>query len=211
VRRTNNNLLLPTEWPGEDTFAVIPISAACKTTCVVINGVCFFADATSWQYGRPAGVAFAFQVSANKIEPAPSKRRFNLLSKDCCRAPLGDERKPARPQVTLVIGRLACAGCREGLAGAGTCPNRSVIGPAGKPKRDRPSADAGEEVALGVSAQVVGAHVGDAPLIDVARGDEPFADEIAEPLGRIRINLVVVGGHQLEVIATRPPSGLTNE
>jgi hypothetical protein len=68
------------------------------------------ADAASWQYGRPAGVAFALQVSANSIEPAPSNRRLNLLSKDDCRAPLSDERKPRRPQVALVIGRLARSG-----------------------------------------------------------------------------------------------------
>jgi hypothetical protein len=68
------------------------------------------ADAASWQYGRPAGVALAFQVSENKIEPAPSNRRLNLLSKNDCRAPLADERKPRRPQVAFVIGRLAFSG-----------------------------------------------------------------------------------------------------
>jgi hypothetical protein len=55
------------------------------------------ADTASWQYGRPHGVTFRFQVSENSVEPAPSDRRFNLLSKDRCRAALADETEPMRP------------------------------------------------------------------------------------------------------------------
>jgi hypothetical protein len=151
------------------------------------------ADAASWQYGRPAGVAFAFQVSENSVEPAPSNRRLNLLSKDDCRAALGDERKPRRPQVAFVIGRLAFAGGAEGLAGARACPNRSVVGPAGESEGDGPSADAGEEMALGVAGEIVGAHVNDASLVNVAAGDVSGVDEVAEPLRCIGVDLVVVG------------------
>jgi hypothetical protein len=137
------------------------------------------ADATSWKYGRCAGVALRFQVSENSVEPAPSNCRFNLFSKDDCRAALGDERKPRRPQVALVIGRLARTGGAEGLAGATTCPNRSVIGPAGEAQGDGPSADAGEEMALGISAHVIGPHVDDASLVNVAGSDEPSCNEVA--------------------------------
>jgi hypothetical protein len=150
-------------------------------------------DAASWEYGRPAGVAFVLPVSENSIEPAPSNCRLNLLSKDDCRAALGDERKPRRPQVAFVIGRLARSGGRERLAGATSCPNRSIIGPAGKPEGDWPSADAGEEVGLGVTAEVVGTDIDDAALVNVSAGDVSGADEVAEPLRCIRINLVVVG------------------
>lgn len=153
------------------------------------------ADATSWQYGRPAGVAFAFQVSENSVEPTPSNRRFNLLSKDDCRAALGDERKPRRPQVTFVIGRLARACDGEWLTRARACPNRSVVWPACNSERDRPSSDASEEMGLCVAAEVVGPHVNDASLVNVSWGDVPFFNEVAEPLRGIRINLVVVGGH----------------
>src|SRR5581483_1005058 len=148
----------------------------------------------SWKYGRPAGVAFTFQVSENSIEPAPSNRRFNLLSKDCCRAALGDERKPRRPKVTLVIGRLAFAGGGEGLAGTTAAPNRSVVGPSGETQGIAPAADDGEEVALRVAAKVVGPHVDDAALVNVAWGDEASGDEVAEPLRGIRVVLVVIGG-----------------
>jgi hypothetical protein len=50
------------------------------------------ADAASWKYGRPAGVAFLFQVRENSVDPAPSNCRLNLLSTDDWRAALGDER-----------------------------------------------------------------------------------------------------------------------
>jgi hypothetical protein len=39
-------------------------------------------DARSRQTDRPDGVAFSFQVIANKIEPAVSNRCRNLLTKD---------------------------------------------------------------------------------------------------------------------------------
>jgi hypothetical protein len=128
-------------------------------------------DAASWKYGRPAGVAFRLQVSENKVEPAPSNRRLNLLTKDSLRAALADERKPRRPQVAVVIACLALAGGAEGLAGAGTGPNRSVIGPSGETQGDGPSADAGEEMALAVAAEVGRSHVNDASLVNVAGGD----------------------------------------
>jgi hypothetical protein len=97
--------------------------------------------------------------------------------------------------VALVIGCLAFAGGTEWLAGTGASPNRSAIGPSGESESDGPSADASEKVALGITSQIVWPHVGDASLVDFAWGDEPCADEIAEPLGGIGIDLVVIGGH----------------
>jgi hypothetical protein len=38
------------------------------------------ADAVCAKYGRPAGVAFRFQVCKYSIEPALANRSFNLLS-----------------------------------------------------------------------------------------------------------------------------------
>jgi hypothetical protein len=155
------------------------------------------ADAASWKYGRPAGVAFLFQVRENKVEPAPANCRLNLLSKNDCRAALGDERKPRRPQVASVIGRLSRAGCGEGLAGARACPNRSVIGPAGESEGNGPSADAGEEMALSVSGKIVRPHVNDASLVNVTWRDVASGNEVAEPCGGIGVNLVVVRCHNV--------------
>jgi hypothetical protein len=72
-------------------------------------------DATSWQYGQRAGVAFRLQVSENSVDPAPSNRRSNLLTKKNWRSALADERKPRRPQMAPVIGRMTLARNAEGL------------------------------------------------------------------------------------------------
>jgi hypothetical protein len=160
------------------------------------------ADAASWKYGRCAGVAFRFQVSENKVEPAPSNRRLNLLTKDCSRSALADERCPRRPQMTFVIGRLAAAGCAEWLAGVRACPNRSVIGPSGEAQGDAPSSDAGEEMALRVFSEVTGPHVNNASLIHIPRGNVSSINEIAEPLCGIWVCLVVIGGHWKLLICT---------
>jgi len=98
--------------------------------------------------------------------------------------------------VALVIGRLAFAGGGEGLAGTRSCPNRSVVGPPCKPESERPSADAGEEMALSIASEVVGPHVDDAALVNIAWRDVAGRDEVSEPLSGIRVNLAVVGGHK---------------
>jgi hypothetical protein len=71
----------------------------------------------------------------------------------------------------------------------------SIVAPAGKSESSRPSTDAGEEMALRVAPQIVGPHVDDGSLVDIAWCDVSGGDEVAEPLGGIGIDLVVVGGH----------------
>jgi hypothetical protein len=66
----------------------------------------------------------------------------------------------------LVGASLSFAGRAERLTGTTSRPNRSVIRPACKAQRVRPSADAGEEVALGVSTQVVWLDINDASLVN---------------------------------------------
>jgi hypothetical protein len=97
--------------------------------------------------------------------------------------------------VALVIGRLAFAGGAERLARATSRPNRSVIGPSGKSEGVGPPADAGKEMALRIAPEIAGSHVDDASLVDIAWRDVSGGDEVAEPLGGIRVDLVVVGGH----------------
>src|SRR5215471_10154435 len=152
-------------------------------------------DTASWKYGRPAGVPFLLQVSENKVEPAPSNCRLNLLSKDDCRSALADESHPRRPQVALVIGCLALAGAAEGLAWATSCPNRSVVGPPCESQGIRPSADSRKKVALPKPGKVSCMNIGDAALVDVAGRDLSGGDEVSEPSCGMGIILVVVGGH----------------
>jgi hypothetical protein len=58
--------------------------------------------AASWQYCRPAGVVFCFQVCEDSIEPRLLYRVCNLLAKDDCRLMLLDEPEESGPQVALV-------------------------------------------------------------------------------------------------------------
>lgn len=153
------------------------------------------ADARSRQTGRPEGVAESFQVSLNKVEPPEANRCFNLLAKDDCRVALLDEVAPDGPKVPLVS-KPRSAACRaERLTRTGPCPDGPLVRPSGKSQGGAPAADAGEEVALSESSQIIGPHVLDASVIDFPVRDHIAEDEVAQPLGRVRVVLVVVGGH----------------
>jgi hypothetical protein len=96
--------------------------------------------------------------------------------------------------VTFVGCTCSFARGAEGLAWAGACPNRSVIAPSGETQGDAPSSDAGEEVALCVSSEVICLHILDAALVDVACRDLPGRNEIAKPLRGVRVDLVIIRG-----------------
>jgi hypothetical protein len=55
-------------------------------------------------------------------------------------------------------------------------------------------------MALAIAAEIVGSYVDDASFVDVAWRDTTGGDEVAEPLRRIGIDLVVIGGHSFSVI-----------
>lgn len=148
------------------------------------------------QYRRPDGVAFSLQVCRNKIEPAPSNRRFNLFAKDDVRTALADEPEPFRPKVTGVLMRLLSAGCAEGLTGTGAGPDGAGIVPAGEPEGITPAADPSEEVALGKSADVGWLNKGNGAVIDFAISNHAFRDERTQPRDTERINLIVVSRHR---------------
>lgn len=48
---------------------------------------------------------------------------------------------------------------------------------------------------LGVSAQVIGSDIFDAPLVHIARCDMVCRDEVPQPLRCVRFDFVVIGGH----------------
>ena len=76
------------------------------------------ADARSAKIDRPEGIARAFHVSANSVEPREAVLARNLFTKDDSRAALADETEPGGPQVSLVGVAPALARSRERLAGA---------------------------------------------------------------------------------------------
>jgi hypothetical protein len=58
-----------------------------------------------------------------------------------------------------------------------------------------PDADPGEEVGLREALEVLRLEVNDAPFVHRAWRDVAGGDEVAEPLGRVAVDLVVEGGH----------------
>jgi hypothetical protein len=153
------------------------------------------ARARSRETNRPEGVTFSFQVSLNKIEPSVLKRCFNLLAKNNCRTALADEAEPFRPQMAVVSNAFLITRRREGLAGARACPNRSVIGPSGKPERVRPDTDSCKEVALCITSEVVMMDIFDTPFVNLAICNMAGFDQIPQPLSGIRIYFIVIGLH----------------
>jgi len=153
------------------------------------------AAARSAQIGSRCGIAHAFQVSEYSGEPFTSKLACNLLAKDNWRAADRDKAEELGPEVALVGCSGLLAGCAERLAWAGAGPEGPVIGPSSQSSCVSPSADAGEEVALRVVLKVIGLHLHDAACVHIASGYVPGGNQVAKPLGRIGVDLVVVGGH----------------
>lgn len=129
------------------------------------------ADARSAEIDRPAGVARSFQVSLYKVEPSEAVLARNLFAKDDARPELCDEVVEGWPKVPLVSKPAAFACRAERLAGAASGPDGAIVGPSGATERMAPDADAGEEMALRVPAQLVGSNILDAPFVNVAGRD----------------------------------------
>jgi hypothetical protein len=151
-------------------------------------------EARSRYNSRPEGVAVAFQVRLNKIEPRV--RFIRLLTKDDVRPALLDEWKPERPKVARIFEALAKTGFAEGPTRTGTGPNRSVIWPSGAPEAQGPESDASEEVDLGVSSDVFGLESLDRAFVDDAMGNLALLNEMAEPGGFALVVFVVEGTHR---------------
>lgn len=150
-------------------------------------------DARRREWDRPEGVAQGFQVSVYKVDPRVCVFARNLLSKHCCRAALADEVVEGWPQVPLVIKPSALACRAERLARTGTGPNRSVVGPAGAAQGQAPDTNAGEKVALGELAQVVGVNIFNAPFVNNAGRYVAGFNQVAQPLGGVGVDFVVIG------------------
>lgn len=158
-------------------------------------------DARRRERDRPEGVTQGFHVSVYKVDPRIRVLARNLFSKDDCRRALADEVIEGWPQMPLVS-KPASFACRaERLARAGSRPYLPVVRPAGTAQGIRPNSDAGEEMALCESAQFVRFNIFDTSFIYDAGGDEARRHQVAQPLGRIRVDFVVVDSHAAESCA----------
>ena len=153
------------------------------------------ADPRSAQICGPAAISQSFQVSAYSGEPFTSIRARNLFAKHRCRSALGDETLKSGPEMALIGMAFVLSCARKRLTGTGAGPARSIVGPPGKSQGVRPSADAGEKMALRITSKVARHDVGNAAFIDISCRDQTFCDEVAEPLRGERVYFVVVGGH----------------
>jgi hypothetical protein len=153
------------------------------------------ADARNRQIGKPAGISCCFQVSSYSGAPFKSIRARNLLSKEVCRATLGDKTEKSGPEVSFVGMAFSLSSARKRLTRAACGPDGFVIGPSCEAQGEGPSADAGEEVRLGEAAEVIGPHFQNAAIVHHARGDQAARDQLPQPRGGEGIELVVVCGH----------------
>ena len=152
-------------------------------------------DARSAQIDRPDGVTRCFQVSVNKVEPAEAVTACNLFAKHDARAALRDEAQPLGPEMPLVGKAKPAAGRAERLARTTAGPDRAAVRPSGETQRVRPRADAREEVALVIADKFLWRDIAYIPFVNVAGRDQARGDQVAQPLGSVRIVLVVPGRH----------------
>jgi hypothetical protein len=103
--------------------------------------------------------------------------------------------------VPLVFFTLLLARAAERLAGAGSGPDGSVIGPARQAQGQWPAADAREEMALNVALQIVRLYVGDAAFVHMTDRQISRCDQVAQPLRGIGIVLVVVNAFHVSTAA----------
>ena len=86
----------------------------------------------------------------------------------------------------------ALASGAERLAGTASGPNRLIWRPSGELKGMGPPADPAEKVTLDISFEVLRFDIPNIPFVNVARGKPPVPDQVAEPLGGVGLDFVVV-------------------
>jgi hypothetical protein len=120
------------------------------------------------QIKRCCGVTLAFQVRTYSIEPGECSRASNLLAKERVRSALADEPEQCWPEMARISCASSLACCAERLAGAGAGPDGAIVGPARESQGSGPSADAGEEMALGVLGEFMRGNFSDASFVNDA-------------------------------------------
>jgi len=94
--------------------------------------------------------------------------------------------------VPVVFDPELLSGAGKRLAGRRSSKDGSIVWPSGEAECETPAPDAGEEVVLGVSSQVIGAYLSHVSFINVTVGDVAGSDQVAQPLRCVGVELVIV-------------------
>ena len=96
---------------------------------------------------------------ANSGHPLPPVLARNLLSNDRCRAALGDEAVKSGPEVSCVESSLSLSSDRKRLTWRRSGPDPAIFRPVRVSERPGPGSDAGEEMALAISGEIVSPNI----------------------------------------------------
>lgn len=103
----------------------------------------------------------------------------------------GEESSHFGPKVAGVGFALLLARVRERLTGAGASPDGLIVRPPSKSKSVGPSADARKKVDLSKADKISLREFLNVSLVNGARGNVAFADQLAQPCRGVGIVLVV--------------------
>ena len=93
-----------------------------------------------------------------------------------------------------LVSKPCAFACRaERLARAGSGPHSFGVGNSSQSESVGPSADAGEEVTLGIASQVIRGYILNRSLVDVACSNIAMLDQLTKPSCGLGVVLVVVG------------------
>src|SRR5271157_4077519 len=95
----------------------------------------------------------------------------------------------------LVRHAIALACDAERLAGARTCPNWTRVIPPSEAQGAGPSSDTGKEMTLRVVFDIFGPDIFDRSFIYISWRNMSCGNQIAQPLRRVRIDLVIIRSH----------------
>jgi hypothetical protein len=129
------------------------------------------------------------------------QQKLNAIARAChevnrayCQA-LGDNSQPAwedGPEVALVVEAAPLAGGAEGLTRAAPGPDLPVVGPPGEAEGEAPPADSCEKMALVEAEEINGVDLRNGSFVDMSIADVPRADKVAQPLGCVWVEFVIV-------------------
>ena len=95
--------------------------------------------------------------------------------------------------MSRVVEPCTGTGNTEGLARAASRPHGALVRPRSETESVRPHANSREKMTLGEFCKVAWSDICNAPGVHFSGRDVPGRNQVAQPFGRKRVNLVVIG------------------